>query len=104
MGYDPVGLRGNMGRQEPLGRAGASAAGAGEPRPCILRRTDIPDALTDRWSLRRTGNGSGRPLEWEPVGANVYSHQATSGDIQPALPQFNPISGDAMLRLATGWS
>jgi hypothetical protein len=38
------------------------------------------------------------------VGANVYSHQATSGDIQPALPQLNATSGDARLRRATGWS
>ena len=49
-------------------------------------------------------------MAWAPlgvgakVGANVYRHQATSGDIQPALPQFNAISGDARLRLATGWS
>jgi hypothetical protein len=38
------------------------------------------------------------------VGANVHSHQATSGDIQQAFPQVNATLGDARLRLATGWS
>jgi hypothetical protein len=38
------------------------------------------------------------------VGANVHSYQATLGDVQPELREVNAISGDARLRLATGWS
>jgi len=38
------------------------------------------------------------------VGANVHSHEAMLGDVQPALPQVNGMPGDMELRRATGWS
>jgi hypothetical protein len=38
------------------------------------------------------------------MGANVHSHQATSGDIQPAFPQMNATLGDVRPHQATGWS
>jgi len=38
------------------------------------------------------------------VGANVHSHQAMPGDVQPALPQVNGTLGDMEPRPATGWS
>jgi len=36
------------------------------------------------------------------VGANVHSHQATPGDVQPPLPQVNGTPGDMELCQATG--
>jgi hypothetical protein len=38
------------------------------------------------------------------VGANVHSHQATPGDVEPPLPQVNGTPGDIGLRQATAWS
>ena len=38
------------------------------------------------------------------VGANMHSHQAMPGDVQPALPQVNATLGDVGLRQGTGLS
>lgn len=38
------------------------------------------------------------------VGANVHSHQAMPGDVQPLSAQVNATLGDARLHQATGWS
>jgi hypothetical protein len=38
------------------------------------------------------------------VGANVHSHQAMPGDVQPRLPQVIATLGDMGLRQATGRS
>ena len=38
------------------------------------------------------------------VGANVHSHQAMPGDVQPPLPQVNGTPGDMEPRQATEWS
>jgi hypothetical protein len=38
------------------------------------------------------------------VGANVHSHQAMPGDVQPLSAQMNATLGDVRLRQATGWS
>jgi len=38
------------------------------------------------------------------VGANVHSHQAMPGDVQPELPQVNGTLGDIGLHPATGLS
>jgi hypothetical protein len=38
------------------------------------------------------------------VGANVHSHQAMPGDVQPPLRQVNGTLGDKGLRQATGRS
>jgi hypothetical protein len=38
------------------------------------------------------------------VGANVHSHQALPGDVQPASPQVNATMGEVGLRQATGLS
>jgi hypothetical protein len=36
------------------------------------------------------------------MGANVHSHEAMLGDVQPALPQVNGMLGNMGLRLAIG--
>lgn len=38
------------------------------------------------------------------VGANVHSHQAVPGDVQPQLPEVNGTPGHMGLRQATGRS
>ncbi len=38
------------------------------------------------------------------VGANVHSHRAMPGDVQPLTAQVNATLGDMGLRQATGWS
>jgi hypothetical protein len=47
---------------------------------------------------------TGRPWVGAKVGANVHSHQATPGDVQPPLPQVNGTPGDMGLRRAIEWS
>jgi hypothetical protein len=61
-------------------------------------------ACETRFSVNRQKPGSWAALVGAKVGANVHSHQAMPGDVQPALPQVNGTPGDMGLRQATGWS
>lgn len=57
-----------------------------------------------RCLFNRQKPGSWAALVGAKVGANMHSHWATLGDIQPALPQVKGPLGDMWLRQTTGWS
>jgi hypothetical protein len=54
--------------------------------------------------FNRQKSGSQAARAGAKVGANVHSHQAMPGDVQPTWPQVNGTPGDTGRRQATGRS
>jgi hypothetical protein len=69
--------------------------------PAVWRATPVSQRELVRLAPCAPGP---EPERGAKVGANVHSHQAMPGDVQPASSRVNGTPGDMRLRPATGWS